>query len=98
MPAGPQTSYTKLQEEVRKDIERLFGVVQGRFRILRRESDLWAVEDVVLVSEVFQILHSILIRMQQSRGFYDETQGEEDCFDIVCQFMYEDSRRIKERG
>ena len=29
--------YTKAQESVRRDIERFFGVLQGRFRILRYE-------------------------------------------------------------
>lgn len=37
-PAGPQTAYTKAQERVRMHIERLLGVVQGRFVIIRRES------------------------------------------------------------
>ena len=33
--------YTEAQEALRKDIERAFGVLQGRFHILRRESFLW---------------------------------------------------------
>lgn len=40
VPAGPQNAYKKLQEGTRKDIERLFGVVQGHCSILRKESEL----------------------------------------------------------
>ena len=35
-PTTPwEVSFTKLQEAVRKDVERLFGVVKGRWKILR---------------------------------------------------------------
>lgn len=55
VPVGPQNAYKKAQEGTRKNIERLFGVLQGRFRILLWESELWCVEDVMLVSELFVI-------------------------------------------
>lgn len=51
-PSGPQAAYRKAHEGVRKDKEGLFGVVKGRFRILRRRSGLRSVEDGVLVAEV----------------------------------------------
>lgn len=77
-PAGRQTTYTNEQEYtspagggVRKDIERRFGVLPGCFRILRRESALRCMEDVVLVSEVYISLHNVLLRMRQS-GTLDE--------------------------
>lgn len=97
-PAGPPTADTKLQEGVRKDVERLFGVVQGRFKVLRRESELWNVEDVVLVSEVCVILHNILIRIQQSSGFDEEIQVEDTTLDMIAQFIEEDTDRLRERG
>jgi Plant transposon protein len=42
-PITPEVSdMTLWQESVRKDVERLFGCLQGRFKILRRESFEWS--------------------------------------------------------
>lgn len=70
-PPVPQTECTKLQERDRKHIERLLGVLHGRCRILHSDSDLGSDKDVVLVLEFYEILHNILIRMEQSGKWYD---------------------------
>lgn len=75
VPTGTQADYNKAQEGVQKDMERLFGVFQGRFRVLRRESDLYLVEEVVAVSEVCSILHNLLIRMEQSAAFDEDLRA-----------------------
>lgn len=43
---------TKRQEAIRKDVERFFGYVQGRFKILRQELFEWSDEQIVLISNV----------------------------------------------
>lgn len=45
---------TEKHEATRKDFERLFGCLQGLFRILRTDSFTWREEDVVEVPEVWQ--------------------------------------------
>lgn len=69
---------------MRKDMARIFCAIQGRFRILRRESELWSVEDVVLVSEVCAIIHNLLVHMRQSGALDFGISEEDDQFDIIC--------------
>lgn len=83
--------YTKRQEGTRKDVERLFGVFQTRFAVMRRESMLWASDDVVSVSECCVILHNMLIRMWQ-RGEFEEDM-EEGNVDIVAELYEEELQR-----
>lgn len=82
-PAGAQKDYTKAQEGVRKDIERLLGVLNGRFRVLRRECELLDVEEVVIVSEVCAIMHNLLIHIGQSGDFDDYLSAEDDQFSLI---------------
>lgn len=73
-PSGPRKAYSKLQEGLQKDNEGLFEVLRGRFRILWRESELWIVEQFVLVSEVCVILHIIIIRMRLTGALDDDVE------------------------
>ena len=57
------TLYTRLQKSVRKDIERFFGVLQGRFRILRHELHEWSDELIILISQVCVVLHNMIVDM-----------------------------------
>lgn len=61
--------------DTRKDLERLFGVIQARCRILLRESEMWSVENVVCVTEVCVIISIVLVRMSQSGAFYRGADG-----------------------
>ena len=58
-----ETVYTKSQESVKKDIERFFGVLQGRFRILRHGLHEWSDELIILISKVCVILHNMIVDM-----------------------------------
>lgn len=40
VPAGEQRQYCKAQEATRKDTERCFGVMKGRFHVIRKESEI----------------------------------------------------------
>ena len=55
--------YTTLHEAVRKEVERFFGVIQGRFQFLRRERHEFELTDIVLVSEVCVIIHNMLVEL-----------------------------------
>lgn len=86
-PAGPQTDYTKSQESVRKDIERIFGVLRGRSWVLRRASEQCNVKDMVLVSEVCVMLHSLPVWIQQCGAFEEELTEEDVEVDLIEQFI-----------
>lgn len=53
------------QESVRKDIERLFGIMQGRFEIIRRESRRWDLFETIRISNTCVTLHNLIVRMKQ---------------------------------
>ena len=60
-----EQKYSFNQESVRKDVERLFGILQSRFEILRRESRRWDLSETIRISNVCVILHNIITRMSQ---------------------------------
>lgn len=62
--------FSKAQEGRRKDVERLFGVLQSRFEILRREIRKWDLIDIIDISNTCVILHNLIVRMQQE-GLFD---------------------------
>ena len=56
-----ERNMTAAQESRRKDVERLFGVLQVRFRILRQEFNEWRHENVTEILEACVILHDMLV-------------------------------------
>jgi hypothetical protein len=60
--------FTTLQESVRKDIERAFGVMHKRWGILRNKSQLWSVEKMARCMYACLILHNLII---ESYGLND---------------------------
>ena len=69
-----ERTMTKAQESQRKDVERFFGVLQGRFKILRHEFYEWSDSGIVDVLHVCVIIHNILITCSKN----GELQNEED--------------------
>eukprot|EP00171_Calliarthron_tuberculosum_P002978 IDg2978t1 len=92
-----ESRYTKLQEALRKDIERAFGVLQARFQVLRRESFLWCKNDVVAVSETCVILHNMLVRMNEEGKFQSDAAEDGQGFNIVTELWDEEIARAQER-
>lgn len=83
------------QESVRKDVERLFGCLQGRFRILRHEREEWSDEIVQLISQVCVILHNMIVTMVK-RGELDgeaEEGGRHVPVDLVGEYADPQPRR-----
>ena len=81
-----ESIYTKTQESVRKDIERFFGVLQGRFRILRHELHEWSDYLIILISQVCVILHNMIIDMWERGELKSEVDEDGDTIDVVSEF------------
>jgi Plant transposon protein len=64
--------FSQRKEATRKDAERLFGCLQGRFKILWREWFEWDIDFVIQVSEVCVILHNMLVELRRDGKLDDE--------------------------
>ena len=64
-----EARFTKQQESLRKDVERAFGVLQGRFHILRKE--VYYHDPTVLSNIIYCciILHNMIV--EEERGGYE---------------------------
>ncbi|OWZ16390.1 hypothetical protein PHMEG_0009833 [Phytophthora megakarya] len=61
-PETPKEKYfAKQQEAARKDVERTFGVLQKRFHILKKPSQVWYAEDMLSVMKACVILHNMIV-------------------------------------
>lgn len=56
-----QKRFAKVQESVRKDVERCFGILQGRFQFMKEESHLWYEDMIAICVECCVILHNMII-------------------------------------
>lgn len=90
--------YTKRQEGRRKDIERAFGVLQARFKVLRHEDYRWNKEEIVNTSNVCVILHNMLVRMNQNGVFIDDIAEEEAGFNLVEEMWIEEQEQADARA
>jgi len=84
-----ELSLASQKESVRKDIERFFGVLQGKFKILRHEMFEWSEGNLIFISQVSVILHNMIVDMAQRRGEVDENGMEWKfcrCIDWVCKW------------
>ena len=78
--------FTKRQMSVGKDVERLFGVLQGRFKILRHESFEWSDSILILISQVCVILHNKIVDMHRRGECMDEVDEHGNTVNIVTEF------------
>lgn len=84
-PASEKASHAgRWQESKRKDVERLFGCLQGRFHIMRLDRHEWSNETVQLITQVCVILHNIIVVMRRA-GELDE-EGALDEVNFVEEF------------
>lgn len=56
-----EKNLTKRQKGRQKDIERMFGVIQGRFKIVRHEIHEWSASAVILIRDVCVIIHNVIV-------------------------------------
>ena len=85
-----EKKFSKLQEGIRKDIERLFGVLQTRFEILRREFKTWDKELIISVTNVCVILNNMIVRMHQKGELLDEVGN----INVVSEMLEEEEERL----
>ena len=57
----PDKLFAKHQEGCRKDIERAFGVLQARFKIIREPARLWDIADLGIIMRSCIILHNMIV-------------------------------------
>lgn len=53
--------YSKMQEGARKDVERAFGILQARWRVLRYLACLWSESIMKSIWKVVVIIHNMVV-------------------------------------
>ncbi|XP_058772331.1 uncharacterized protein LOC131646249 [Vicia villosa] len=66
----PDKLFAKFQEGYRKDIERAFGVLQARFKIIREPARLWDIADLGIIMRSCIILHNLIV--EDERDSYSQ--------------------------
>ncbi|XP_058772325.1 uncharacterized protein LOC131646244 [Vicia villosa] len=66
----PDKLFAKFQEGYRKDIERAFGVLQARFKIIREPARLWDIADLGIIMRSCIILHNMIV--EDERDSYSQ--------------------------
>jgi Plant transposon protein len=56
-----ENAYIAAQEAERKEVERAFGVLQGKFNIIRESSRFWSREIMLDIVQAVVILHNIFV-------------------------------------
>jgi Plant transposon protein len=83
-PVNDRESHATLQQEsARKDVERFFGALQGRFKILRTEFHEWSDEAIFKISQVCVILHNMLAVLRKDGELDDEVDEEGQLIDTA---------------
>jgi len=68
-PSHPQTeSFNRLQEALRKEVERLYGALTASFHMLLHPGRFGSVEQMMLAGKAATILHNM--EMEHRRGRY----------------------------
>ena len=80
---------TAAQEGRRKDVEQLFGVLQGRFKILRHEFHEWMHESLSDILDTCIILHNMLVKCRLNGQLENEVVDNGDF--ITATQVIEDS-------
>lgn len=78
--------FSERQESTRKDVERFFGCLQGRFHILRGERHEWSDDFIVLITEVCVILHNMIVVMRREGTLAEDSDG----VNLVEEFFQDD--------
>lgn len=68
--------FTKPQEEIRKDIERWFNVLQSSFLIMKKENRRWEKCEIIHISVTYIVFHNILARLVKMGRVAEENDVE----------------------
>lgn len=79
-------NYARKHEAVRKDIERLFGVLQKRFHILFHPCRQWSKEMMAIVVAACLVLHNMIVEDEYEDDLVDETDYErkQNRVEVAC--------------
>ncbi|XP_024014990.1 putative nuclease HARBI1 [Eutrema salsugineum] len=67
-----EQKFAKVQESVRKDVERAFGVLQARFAIVKNPALIWDKEKIGKIMRASIILHNMIVENERgNRSLYD---------------------------
>lgn len=81
-----EKNMTKAREGTKRDIETLFGALQGRFNVLRHETFEWSNERIILISQVCVALHNMIIDMDMNVELKYEADEHGDPISIIEEF------------
>ena len=74
--------FSKMQESLRKDVERAFGVLQARFQIIDKPCKLWNQDNMKDIITACVILHNMIV------------EDERDDYTLTQRYLIEDPNRI----
>lgn len=66
---GDQRRFCKMQEAIRKDVERAFGILQARFAIVSRPARFWKSGTLAKVLKCSIILHNLIVEDERDSYF-----------------------------
>jgi len=69
-----QRTFNRLQEALRKDVERLFGILTARFHIMLHPCRYWSVPRMVLTTQTVAILHNMVVEARRD-GFVSRSRS-----------------------
>ena len=61
----------KWQEAKRKDVERAFGVLKGKFQCLERPSKFWDLQDLINITHTCVMLHNMCVEERMKNNQVD---------------------------
>ena len=76
----PYKLFAKYQEGCQKDIERAFGVLHARLKIIREPARVWDISDLAIIMRSCIILHNMIVEDErdtyaQHRTDYDQSEA-----------------------
>jgi len=69
-----QRTFNRLQEALRKDVERLFGILTARFHVMLHPCRMWTVPQMVLTTQTVAILHNMVVEARRD-GFLSRSRS-----------------------
>jgi deoxycytidylate deaminase len=79
-----ENAFSRQQEGVRKNVERVVAVLSGRFQILARPFRLWGKEDIGNIVHSCAALHNAMMEFRKSNGENNGTKCMEIVPEAVC--------------
>jgi hypothetical protein len=67
--------FAKEQEACRKDVERVFGVLQSRWAIVLHPTKAWSVQQMWEVMTAYVIMHNMIVEEEHDGSVYDQGWG-----------------------